>query len=487
MRITDRLAAAIITVLLTATTAGAQPAARVGQLPRPQPPAAPSTLSRLAQVSGEFEALAARVMPAVVQIVSTGFGGVQAEGATTGNLLTRQRVAGSGVILTADGFIVTNAHVVEGARRVQVVLTADLKAPAGTSIVRPAGRQFEGRVVGVDRETDLAVVKIDATGLPVLALGDSDTVQPGELVFAFGNPFGLENSVTMGVVSAVGRQRAADDPMVYVQTDAPINPGSSGGPLVDVEGRVVGINTFIVSQSGGSEGLGFAAPGNIVKAVADQIRNNGRVRRGSLGVAAQTITPLLAAGLQLPRSQGVVLSDVEPQGPADAAGLEAGDVVVSIDGKPMENARQFEVNVYQRRVGDTIAIDYLRGSEAKRTTAAVTERQNDPERFADLVDPDENLIPRLGILGIEVDKRLAAMIGNELRWPGGVLVAARAAMAPPGASALERGDVIIAVNGTNVAGLSDFRAVVDKLPSRAACVLHVQRGTRLLYVAIELE
>jgi serine protease Do len=440
----------------------------------------------LAAFKRGLQVLVERVSPAVVNVIATGY--TAAAGPSAGGLLSAARGNGSGVILDPTGYIVTNAHVVEGARRVQVALaTPQSGDAAGRSILKVPGRVFGARVIGMDRETDLAVLKVEQDGLPTLPLGDSEALRQGELVMAFGSPLGLEGSVSLGVVSAVARQLRPDDPMIYVQTDAAVNPGNSGGPLVDAEGRVVGINTLIMSQSGGNEGVGFAAPSNIVRTVYEQIRATGRMRRGEIGVSAQTLTPVLAAGLGIKRDRGVILADVRPNGPAAAAGLRPGDVVLAVNDKPMENARQFEVNVYQRRVGDTIAIDYLRGSEAKRTTAAVTERQNDPERFADLVDPDENLIPRLGILGIEVDKRLAAMIGNELRWPGGVLVAARAATAPPGASALERGDVIIAVNGTNVAGLSDFRAAVGKLPPRAACVLHIQRGTRLLYVGIELE
>ena len=163
--------------------------------------------------------------------------------------------------------------------------------------MRPPGRTLDATIVGIDRETDLAVLKVDAKGLPALPLGDSDHLRQGNLVLAFGSPLGLENSVTLGVVSAVGRQRAPEDPMVYVQTDAPINPGNSGGPLVDTSGRVIGINTHILSQSGGSEGIGFAVPSNIVRTVFEQLRTTGRVRRGTLGVLTQTITPVMAQGL----------------------------------------------------------------------------------------------------------------------------------------------------------------------------------------------
>ena len=193
-------------------------------------------------------------------------------------------------------------------------------------------------------------------------------LKPGQIVMAFGSPLGLNASVTMGVVSAVARQLEPEDPMIYVQTDAPINPGNSGGPLVDADGRVVGINTLIYSQSGGHEGIGFAAPSNIVRNVFDQIRKTGRVRRGEIGVITQTITPLIAEGLGLSQDWGVVDSDVDPNGPGGRAGLQAGDIVLALDGKPMENGRQFQVNFYTRGVGAPVTLEILRG-EARVTGA----------------------------------------------------------------------------------------------------------------------
>ena len=199
-----------------------------------------------------------------------------------------------------------------------------------------------------------------------MELGDSDLVNPGELVLAFGSPFGLENSVTMGVVSAVARQLRAEDPMIYIQTDAPINPGNSGGPLVDAEGRLMGINTVIYTQSGGNEGVGFAAPSNIVKNVIQQIRKMGRVKRGEIGADVQTITPALARGLGLNQMWGVIVSDVTAGSPAEKGGLQSGDVILTLDGKEMENGRQFDVNLYRRSEGETVEIEYLRGEKRKQ-------------------------------------------------------------------------------------------------------------------------
>ena len=292
------------------------------------------------------------------------------------------------------------------------------------------------QIVGTDLETDLAVLRIQETNLPFLVLGDSDGLRTGQVVMAFGSPLGLENSVTLGVVSAVARQLRPEDPMIYLQTDASINPGNSGGPLVDTDGRVVGINTLILSQSGGSEGIGFAAPSNIVRNVYEQIRATGKVRRGELGVNAQTITPSMALALGLARDWGVVFGDVTPGGPAAAAGLQVGDIIVSLDGKVMENARQFQVNLYRRAVGETVRLEVLRGASPLTFFAAVTERPTDPDRFQRLVRPGEHLIRELGILGLNLDRDVAALL-PPLRRAVGVLVASTVAGSfPPPAEAL---------------------------------------------------
>ncbi len=442
---------------------------------------APVTLESL---SSAFQDLSLRVSPSVVQVVVTGYGAVGEEAPSADALLGLRRTGGSGVIVDATGYIVTNSHVIEGARRVQVMLPRIMAG--GNSIVRPRGVAVDAAIVGVDSETDIAVLKVAEKNLPALALADSDNLRQGQLVFAFGSPLGLENSVSMGVVSAVGRQLELDDPMVYIQTDAPINPGNSGGPLVDTAGRVVGINTLILSQGGGNEGLGFAAPSNIVKTVFEQIKSGGRVRRGTIGVYAQTITPMLATALKLPQDWGVILGDVFPQTPAALAGLRIGDVVTSLDGKRMENGRQFEVNLYRRAVGDTVTVEVLRGGQAMKFPVAVAEREGDPARFADLVSPERNVVPRLGVLALDIDARIAAMVG-ELRMPRGVLVAARSTDPPAADQSLEAGDIIVSLNGTLVTALADLRSAIGRMPSRAPVVFQVQRHGQLMFVAFELE
>jgi serine protease Do len=290
----------------------------------------------------------------------------------------------------------------------------------------------------------------------------------------------------MGVVSAVARQLRPEDPMIYIQTDAPINPGNSGGPLVDAEGRVIGINALIISQSGGSEGLGFAAPSNIVRNVYQQIKMNGYVRRGTIGVNAQTISPTLAEGFGLAREWGVVLGDVYPRSPAELAGLRIGDIVLSLDGKVMENGRQFDVNIYRTPVGATVTLEVLRGGQTVRTSVTVLEREDDPGRFSIMVSPEENLVPKLGILGVGLDQRIAAMIPG-LRARQGVVVAARAPDAVYGRVALMPGDVIHSINGEPIRGLDQLRSVLASIRVGEPVVLQVERRGQLQFMAFEME
>jgi serine protease Do len=320
--------------------------------------------------------------------------------------------------------------------------------------------------------------------LPALQFGDSDALRQGQLVLAFGSPLGLENSVSAGVVSAVARQMRPDQRMIYVQTDASINPGNSGGPLVDVEGRLVGINTFILSQSGGNEGLGFAAPSNIVRNVFEQIRRTGRVHRGEIGVHAQTLTPALAAGLGVHQDWGVLLADALPDGAAANAGLEIGDVILRLDGKLMENARQLEVNLYRHAVGDIVSVDFLRGSRRLSLGVVVAERSDDPDRFAEMVTPEANILEGLGILALDLDERIARRL-PALRAQAGVVVAAGAGDGPSWRDPLLPGDVIYALNRQSVTSVATLRAALSRLSPLDPVVLQVERAGQLRFIALE--
>jgi serine protease Do len=271
--------------------------------------------------------------------------------------------------------------------------------------------------------------------------------------------------------------------MLYIQTDTPINPGNSGGPLVDATGQVMGINTMILSQSGGSEGIGFAAPSNIVRHVYEQIRTYRRVKRGEIGVFAQTVTPALAARLRLTREWGVVLGDVYPGSPAEKAGLKIGDMILSLDGKPMENGRQFDVDVYRKPIGQPVSLEVGRGPQRINLRVPVVERRGDPMRFTDLVSPDRNLVPRLGVLALDLTPQLAQMIPG-LRSQRGVVVAGVAADA---ASGLEPGDVIYGIDRSPIGTLSELRTGLDSLPVGGSVVLQVGREGQLRFVTVTIE
>ena len=456
---------------------------------QPNPPlTAERRPDALTELSAATEQLARKVSHSVVQIFSTGYAFNEDSDATnTRSFISRQRSSGSGVILSADGYIVTNSHVVQGARRVQVQLSYGLPELEGQRRVIRRGKLIEAKVVGMDREADLAVIKIEMTGLAPLSFGNSDALRQGELVLAVGNPLGLENSVSMGVVSSTERQIHTDDPIAYIQTDASINPGNSGGPLLNAQGHVVGINTFIYTQSGGSEGIGFAIPSNLVRNTYEQIRKSGHVHRGEIGIAAQTVTHELAQGLSLPQDYGVVLSDVTPESPADESGLKVGDIVASIDGRPLMTARWLELEIYRRVIGEKVKLEILRGKDHLTFTVPVSEREGDPMRFADLVTPEKNTVARLGILGIGIDKETAALL-PDLRKKYGVVVAARAASAPySGTGSLQPGDVIYTVNSEPVTSVEALRTYVDKIDSGDSVVLQIERNGKLTYLTLELE
>ena len=421
------------------------------------------------------EELATRVSPCVVQLFVTGYAPPeeQQEGGTGEPAI--ERSSGSGVIVDPEGYIVTNAHVVENATRLEVELSAAATGTApGRSIVKR-----RGRIVGA------RVVKVEATGLPVLRFGDSDGLRPGQIVLAFGSPLGLDSSVTMGVVSAVARQLQPDDPMIYIQTDAPINPGNSGGPLVDTEGRLIGINTMIYTQSGGSEGIGFAAPSNIVRNVFTQIRKSGHVLRGEIGITAQTITPLLAEALQLPADAGVIVADVDPDGPANKAGVKPGDLVVSLDGKAMENGRQLRVNLYSRAVGDAVSLDLIRAGTHQTISVPVEERDDDPGRLEQMASALRQIVPLapLGVGVIDVNDRVAKLL-PDLREKTGAVVVAIAPDAPYSQQGkLKPGDVIRGINGKTIATAAYLLELTKELKSGSPVALQIERAGDYVYYA----
>jgi len=473
-------------VMLSLAVSVCAPASASAQTEKPAQSAPVTTSLRadpLHLFSESIQELTAKVTKSVVQIVATGYGLKTEKQASDTALFEPQEAIGAGVILSSDGYIVTNAHVVQGARKIRVRLPGlEMRAGDGS---QPAG-PVSATVLGVDRQSDLAVLKIDAKDLPALELADSDKLKQGQVVFAFGSPQGLENSVTMGVVSATARQVSEDNPTTFVQTDAPINPGNSGGPLVDVDGHVVGIDTFILSESGGSEGLGFAIPSNVVRNIYDQLRTEGHVHRGQIGVYLKTITPDLAEGLKLPRNHGVLLEDVIPDSSAEKAGLKVSEVITSIGGKPVGDVKEFATILFSYKIGQMAPIAILRDGQEQTVEVRVTERPDDPQRFADMVTGPGNVVERLGIVGITINDELKQSL-PDLRVRSGVIVAARTPSATLLGEGPEPGDVIHSVNTTPIKDIASLKQALQNVHSGDAIVLQVEREGGLSYLVMESE
>jgi serine protease Do len=445
-----------------------------------------SRAGSLPDLNGAFVALADKVSPSVVQILVAGYAPLRESGAESnaGLVLSRQRAIGSGVIVDPAGYIMTNAHVVSGAQRIQVAL---LPPASGLQALHPSElhhtRIVDATVVGEDTNMDLALIKVNATGLPALSFAEYRNIRQGEVVFAFGSPEGLTNSMSFGVVSSVARQPDPDSAMVYIQTDAPINPGNSGGPLVDIDGRVVGLNAFIVTTSGGSQGLGFAIPSNEVRFAYEQIRRFGHVHRAVIGVSAQTITAPLAAALKLPQDWGLVISDVAPGGPADKAGVKINDIVIGLDGREVGSLPVFERALQSHVEGDTVRLQVLRNGQKVELEVPVVVATHSYDQLTDLSNAATNLVPALGIVGIDVTPRVADMVGA-LRISSGVIVVAKAAAESGFETPLQTGDVIHGANGKPVSGLDDLRAALKDVGA-GPLVLQVEREGHLFYVAQE--
>ncbi len=422
--------------------------------------------------------LAETVSPAVVQIQVTGFRPAGPGGKVESALVARQHVIGSGVVVDSDGYVLTNDHVVRGAQRIQVLLPAS-HAAAGRE---DAVRLFDARVVGTDREIDLALLKIDARRLASLSLDAATTVRQGELVFAVGSPEGLARTVTMGIVGSAARQVETAS---FIQTDAPINPGNSGGPLVNVDGALVGINTFMVTESGGNEGLGFAIPAPMARLVYQSLRTSGRVRLVEAGVAVQTITPTLAAALGLARDWGVIVADAALGGEARAAGVEAGDVIVSFDGHPIDSLAALTTARYLHRAGEPVQLVLLRGKQRLSVKIGPKEKAS-PVDLAELASPGTSLVRRLGILGVDVSDKLQGVIPGLLLGTG-VVVAARTLDATSVDSGLQTGDVIHAMNRTNIDSVETLRQVLRGIKAGDPVAIQIERQGKLAYLSFEME
>ena len=377
----------------------------------------------------------------------------------------QQRGVGSGFILSADGYVMTNAHVVDGADELLVTLTDK--------------REFKAKVIGLDKRTDVAVVKIDATGLPAVKLGDVGVLKVGEWVIAIGSPFGLENSVTAGIVSAKGRDTG--DYLPFIQTDVAINPGNSGGPLINMRGEVVGINSQFYSRSGGFMGISFAIPIDEASRVADQLRSTGRVIRGRIGVSIAPVTKEVAESIGLGRAAGALVRGAEAGGPADKAGIEAGDIITKVDGKVIEKSVDLPRLVGATKPGSKTVLQIFRRGSLRDVSVTVAEFE--PDAPTKVAQAESGAAPgSKSALGLTVSD-LSDAAKKELKLRGGVKVGA---VDGAGARAgLREGDVILQLDNVEILDAKQFMVVAAKAEKSRAVSVMVRRGEWVNYLVIK--
>src|SRR4029077_9132258 len=356
--------------------------------------------------------------------------------------------------------------------------------PTLNSSARTAGAILEASVVGTVPEADVAVLKVDARDLPAMDFGQSSVLREGQLVIALGSPRGLKNSASMGIVSSVERQVDELNPLLLIQTDAAINAGSSGGPLVDIDGRLVGINTSIITAGGGNEGLGFAIPSKMVRFFYEQIVKNGSVRRGTMGAAFQDVTPILAAGLKLSRADGIVTSEVTPGDPAARAGLRVHDLILTFNGKTVQSLPYLTTAMYYTSPGDAVELTGFRGQEP--ITLRITLRAADLGRRTDSFYRGTSVVLKLGLLCADVRQTPTSLAVPMQSTAGVVVIAARAVQRRLGVD-LNAGDVIHSVNLEDVSSVDQLRTSLDKIKSGDPVVLQVEREGRMIYVGFEMD
>ncbi|MDI9330223.1 MAG: DegQ family serine endoprotease [Alphaproteobacteria bacterium] len=377
----------------------------------------------------------------------------------------RQRGIGSGFILTSDGFIMTNAHVVQGADQVIVTLTDK--------------REFKARIIGADRRTDVAVVKIDANGLPAVRIGDVGRLRAGQWVMAIGSPFGLDNTVTAGIVSA--KQRDTGDYLPFIQTDVAINPGNSGGPLINMNGEVVGINSQIYSRSGGFMGISFAIPIDEAIRISDQLRSNGRVMRGRIGVQIDQVSKEVAESLGLSRAQGALVRAVEPGGPAEKAGVEAGDIVLKVDNALIEKANDLPRQVGNLRPGAKATLQVWRRGAARDLSVTIGEFEPEKTAARTPAPEEEKKAGSVRQWGLQVTE-LSEAQRRELKLKGGVRV--ESATEAAARAGLREGDVITAIANTEISTVAEFEAVANRMDKNRPVNVLFRRGEWAQYTLI---
>ena len=376
-----------------------------------------------------------------------------------------QQGVGSGFIVSPDGYVLTNAHVVDGASEVTVKLTDK--------------RDFKAKVVGVDKRTDVALLKIDASGLPFVRTGDAERTKVGEWVVAMGSPFGFENTVTAGIISAKARRLPDENYVPFIQTDVAINPGNSGGPLFNLAGEVIGINSQIYSRSGGFMGISFAIPIDVAMKVKDQLQKYGKVSRGRLGVAIQGLDAELAQNFGLDKPVGALVASVENGSPAEKAGLAPGDVVLGVNGQKVDNSADLPRIIGEQKPGSVVRLSIWRDRKARDINVTLGEQAG--EKLAAMGGAERKSESASGKLGL-TGRALTAQEASRLGVPGGVVV--EGLSGPAAKSGLQPGDVIIGVNNQPITGIEQFRKLLDAAGNRFA--LLIQRGGSRIFLPVRI-
>lgn len=512
MRIAYALSAAALTIGSAATLALQSPAdAQNAQATAQAPQNAPATVPSVGPGGAprSFADLAARLQPAVVNISTTQqvevgrfpriMPGMPLEElfrrfqeGQQGEPITREATSlGSGFVISPDGYIVTNNHVISGANGEEPV--------DKITVTLSDRREYEARIIGRDPPSDLALLKINATGLPYVRFGDSQQVRVGDWVIAIGNPFGLGGTVTAGIVSALHRNLQAGQYDRYIQTDASINQGNSGGPMFDLQGNVIGINTAIFSPTGGNIGIGFAIPAEQASPVIEQLRTNGRVRRGYLGILIQPVSDSIAAGLGLPKDRGEIVANVEPNGPAARAGIQQGDVILKINGQEVTVENTLSFIVANTKIGSRVPIELLRNGKRVTLQATIGERPAE-QALASAPQTDQDEEQGKGSAGQQAARQslgitlqeLTPDIRRQLRLPDnvrGVVIAGLNPNSDAARQGLQRGDVILSINQQPVTTAAAAAAAVDaaRRAGRDTVLMLVQRGnTPPRYIGIKM-
>lgn len=383
----------------------------------------------------------------------------------------KERSLGSGVIVSPDGYIVTNNHVVEKADEIKVTLLDN--------------RTLKGSLVGADPKTDVAIIKIAANDLPTLAWGDSDRLQVGEFVLAIGSPYGLSHTVTMGIISAVGRANVGiADYEDFIQTDAAINPGNSGGPLVNIKGELIGINTAIFSRTGGYQGIGFAVPSNMVRLVMDQLIRNGKVTRGWIGVSIQELTPELAQEFGLTRSKGALVSDVVKDSPAGRAGIMRGDIILGLNGKEIRDVSSLRNMVAQSRAGSEIMLRLLRSGKEFTVKVTIAELPREVAGVQpDRLPHDTEARVLTGLTVMDLSREIVRQLGFDKDEKGVVVVRVEPG-SPADDAEIKKGDIIKEINKKEIYNLEGFNRIATNIRRNESVLLFVNRGGKKFYVIL---